>query len=105
MFSTEIVTSDEKVDEVRMEAAEKREGEDERVSEEEEVREGTRGGMRPGKIKDKWEMGKGNEENVNTEEGIEHQVHSIIKIFKNKQMSTDWKKLRRCNKGVIKHQN
>lgn len=36
-----------------MEAAEKREGEDELVSEEEEVREGTRGGMRPGKIKDK----------------------------------------------------
>ncbi len=47
-------------------------------------------------------MGKGNEENVNNEEGIEHQVHSIIKIKKNEQTSTDWKKLWRCNKGVIK---
>ncbi len=46
-----LFTSDKKIDEVRMEVAEKREGEDEPVSEEEEMREGTRGEMRQGKNK------------------------------------------------------
>lgn len=38
MFSTEIVTSNKKVDEVRKEAAENREGDDEPVSKEKDVR-------------------------------------------------------------------
>lgn len=79
MFSTEIVTSDKKVDEVRKEAAENRECDDEPVSKEKEVRRYKRRDETGKKMKDNREMGKGNEgENVNIiDEDIEHQVHSI----------------------------